>query len=320
MSNNKIVVSIGIILIISIIGIMIWDFFGDNKNNKNVYEYSLDEYNNEEAVKYSENLQIKPGLSTIRGVTVDYNDNIYVTGDGKVEIYSSEGILQKEFNIHNNASCIATDKNQLIYLGIVDHIEIWNNEGDKISEWNTINDKTVITSITINDTSVFVSDAGNKIVHHYNNDGVVINQIGEKDSVSGIQGFVIPSPYFDVAMGRDGEVWAVNSGRHQLEAYNPDGNLISSWKKSSMGTDGFSGCCNPSHIALLSDGSFVTSEKGIVRIKIHEPSGKFRCMVASPDQFEKGTKGLDLAVDSNNRIIVLDPVRNIIRVFELINK
>ena len=83
-----------------------------------------------------------------------------------------------------------------------------------------------------------------------------------------------------------------------------------------MTVDGFSGCCNPSHAAVLQDGSFVTAEKGLVRVKIHNRAGEFVCLVAAPDQFDKGTVGLDLAVDSNGRIHVLDPKRKQVRIFE----
>ena len=40
-------------------------------------------------------------------------------------------------------------------------------------------------------------------------------------------------------------------------------------------------------------------------------------VVATPDSFNEGTKGLDLAVDSKDRILVLDPERNQVRVFVL---
>ena len=79
--------------------------------------------------------------------------------------------------------------------------------------------------------------------------------------------------------------------------------------------DGFSVCFNPSHIAMLPDGSFVTSEKGIVRVKKHNPAGEFVCLVACPDQFAEGTEGLDLAVDSAQRILVLDPKAPAVRIF-----
>ncbi len=82
-----------------------------------------------------------------------------------------------------------------------------------------------------------------------------------------------------------------------------------------MGLDGFSGCCNPSNFVILPNGSFVTSEKGIIRVKIHNPAGEFETVVATPNQFEKGTTGLDLAVDSDGRILVLDPKKGMVRIF-----
>ena len=87
-----------------------------------------------------------------------------------------------------------------------------------------------------------------------------------------------------------------------------------------MQLDGFSGCCNPSHIAMLSDGSFVTSEKGIERVKIHLPTGEFKCVVAGPDQFIAGTTDLDLAADTKDRIYVSDPRKGLVRIFEKLNQ
>lgn len=298
---------------------MAWDFFGDlGKSEKNVYEYKLDNLSKVDSslVNYTEIQQLIPEIEILKGVAIDKEDNIYVTGKDKIIIYNNKGNLLKEINTGVDALCITIGEGDNIFLGVKNHIEIWDSEGNQKDTWKTINPKVIITSIAILDSSVFVADAGNKIVYHYDLEGNILNEIGRKDSLAGIQGFIIPSPYFDVAIGRDGELWVVNSGRHQFESYNKDGNQISSWKKTSMQLEGFSGCCNPSHIAILSNGSFVTSEKGIIRVKIHDPSGEFRSVVATPKQFDKGTRGLDLAVDSENRIIVLDPKKKLIRIFE----
>ncbi len=84
-----------------------------------------------------------------------------------------------------------------------------------------------------------------------------------------------------------------------------------------MEIQGFLCCCNPSHFAILEDGSFVTTEKGLVRVKIYDRLGRLSGVVAGPDQFQEGTVGLDVAVDAQQtRIHVLDPVRNSVRVFE----
>ena len=297
---------------------MAYDFFwSSDKSERNIYEYNLDDYKNVDPklIQYSELYNFSIDIEKPKGIAVDNKNNIYVAGTNKIQVFNPDGKFINEIVTKTPARCIIIDDNKQIYIGAEDHVEIWDTGGNLINSWDKINDKSLITSIAIGDSSVFISDAGNKLVYRYNLKGELLNEIGRKDSVVGIQGFIIPSPFFDIAIGRDGELWAVNSGRHQFEAYNHDGRLISSWKKTSMQLDGFSGCCNPSHIVILPDGSFCTSEKGIVRIKIHDPSGKFKSVVATPDQFDKGTTGLDLAIDSDGRIIVLDPKRNQVRIF-----
>ena len=191
-----------------------------------------------------------------------------------------------------------------------------NPDGTVKAIWEVINERAVITSIATTDEFVFAADAGNKIVYQYDLNGQLIKEIGKKDTLTGAPGFIIPSPYFDLLIGTQGKLWVVNPGRHAFENYDFDGNLISSWDRTSMQLEGFCGCCNPSNIALLSDGSYVTSEKGLERIKIHSPNGDFKTVVAGPESFEEGTKGLDLAVDSKDRIYVLDPIKKLIRIFE----
>ena len=82
-----------------------------------------------------------------------------------------------------------------------------------------------------------------------------------------------------------------------------------------MTIEGFAGCCNPSHFIILEDGSFVTAEKGIARIKIYNRLGNLESVVAAPDQFIEGTVDLDLAVDSRQRIYTLDHKKNSVRIF-----
>ncbi len=318
MKSNNIIITIAVILILAIVAYMVYDFLGtNNKPEKNVYKYTLDDLNKVDSslVNYIETQQITPNIEGLKGIAIDKNDNIYVAGKNKILVYDALGNLNKEINTEAEALSIYVSENNDIFLGARDHIEVWDTKGSLKNSWDIINDRVIITSIAVVDSSAFVADAGNKIVYHYDLDGNLLNEIGRKDSTKGIQGFIIPSPYFDVAIGRDDELWVVNSGRHQLESYDYDGNLISSWVKRSMTLDGFSGCCNPSHIAILPNGSFVTSEKGLVRVKILDPTGELKSVVAGPDQFAEETRGLDLAVDSENRIIVLDPKKGLVRIF-----
>lgn len=319
MKQNKLIITAAVILILTIVLFMAYDFFvGFNSSDKNVYEYNLDHLSKVEPslINYSEVQQIKPEIEVLRAVAVNENDDIYITGKDKVLIFDKKGQLQKEIVTDYQAFCIAVNEQKEIFVGQRKQIDIYDSTGVLKDSWIINNGNPVVTSIAVSETSVFIADAGNKIVYHYDLEGNMINEIGRKDSLQGIKGFLIPSPYFDLAIGREDELWVVNPGRHQLEAYTISGRFLSSWNKTSMGLDGFSGCCNPSHIAILPNGSFVTSEKGIIRVKIHNPSGEFESVVAAPKVFDKGTKGLDLAIDSQNRIIVIDPKKGLVRIFE----
>lgn len=318
MKGNKIIIPIAIALLLAITGFMALDFIGVfDKPNENPYEYNLDAFKEvkEHDISHHEIQQIPVEIEALRAIAVDKDDYIYVSGNNKLIKYDKTGKLVLEVETSMEAFCMTISEKGRLFLGSRKEIQVYTLSLDLMDTWKINAENVILTSVAVNEESIFLADAGNKIVYRYNLQGEFLNEIGRKDPSQGIDGFVIPSPYFDLAIGRDGELWAVNSGRHQLESYQVDGRLISSWKKSSMGVDGFSGCCNPSHIAILSNGSFVTSEKGIERIKITNPTGEFLSVVAPPKAFELGTKGIDLAVDSEDRIIAIDPKKNQIRIF-----
>jgi hypothetical protein len=94
-----------------------------------------------------------------------------------------------------------------------------------------------------------------------------------------------------------------------------------------MEPDGFCGCCNPAHIAFRSDGTMVTVEKGLVRVKLYSVDQKLLGFVAGPDAFRSTPGGpfsaeldmplLDVAVDANDRILIVDGRSNTVRVFKI---
>lgn len=316
--KNKLIIGILVMLLIAVIAYMVSDLMDSTPNQDNPYKYELGELDsvNESVIDYAEVAQIEPEIDDVYGITFGPDDRLFVTGTNKVLIYDSTLVKIKDFEIGKEAWCIAYHEKGLLFLGIGGDVEVWDTAGTFIRKWEGKTENSLITSIAVSDSSVFIADAGNKLVFHYSLNGNLIREIGAKDSINGIPGFIIPSPYFDLLLGRQGELWVVNPGLHEFEQFDNAGNIASSWQRASMDIEGFCGCCNPSHIAMLSDGSFVTSEKGIVRVKVHEPTGDFRCVVAGPDSFDEETKDLDLAVDSKDRIFVMDPYRGKIRIFK----
>jgi len=310
------------IIIISVIGILYFGYQAVSNNFKenqeNPFEYNIENFKKSDAelLHYSEINQIPLDFQQVSGIAIGFEDNIYVTGDRSVLIINNEGKLQFTISTGETAHCLAVDKNADLFIGMSDHIEVYGQDGTKKAQWESLGDKTLITSIVVSDEYVFAADAGNHIVWKYDKSGNILLRIGEKNEDKEIPGFIIPSPFFDVSIDPDGFLWVVNPGRHSLENYTMDGDLRSSWGEFSMKIEDFCGCCNPTHVAILDDGKFITSEKGIARIKVYNRLGNLESVVAGPDQFIERTMGLDLAKDSNERIYVLDPMKKAVRIFE----
>jgi hypothetical protein len=144
-------------------------------------------------------------------------------------------------------------------------------------------------------------------VIHYDSTG---QPLGE------IKGLVVfSSPIVGIAIDPQDRLWVANPGSCELRRYNDDGSVAASWSRPGRAIDSFSGCCNPVDIAMRSDGALVTSEKNIVRIKVVSPTGDLLGVVAGPASFDQDIVHLDIMLDSNDRVLVLDPARKAIRIF-----
>jgi DNA-binding beta-propeller fold protein YncE len=322
MNINKDRLITGGIIVLAVIGITYFGFnafSGTSGTEKpNPYEYNIEYYKqNDPALNhYTELKQIPVNMQKITGIAIGPGEELYVSGDNLYLRLDQDGNISTTVKSGQTAMCLSIDQNKDVYLGMTDHVQVFNQDGILKDRWQSPGEKSLITSISVTSHHVYVADAGNFIVWQYDKMGELIKRIGEKDKSKDIPGFIIPSPYFDLAVDPDGFLWVANPGRLSLENYSKDGNIRSSWGTPGMKIEEFCGCCNPSHFTIFEDGSFVTSEKGIARVKVYNRLGQLTSVVAGPDQFTEGTVGLDLAVDSKNRIYVLDPTRKMVRIFE----
>jgi len=266
---------------------------------------------------YRQEAVIPLALEEPRGIAVSPNGRLYVVGDRRLLIYGPNRTLLRGTRLEAAARCLAVDEAGNLFVGFQDHLEVYNGNLDRSAVWTYLGEKALITSVSAGRDAVYVADAGNRAVLRFTPSGRLTRRFTGADR----SGFLLPSPYFDLAVqapGPDGRerVWVVNAGRHRLECYEPGGSRITSWGRPSTAVEGFCGCCNPVHIALLADGSFATAEKGLARVKIYGPTGGFLGVAAGPRQLATSSPGLDLAVDADDRVYVLDPGGRCVHVLE----
>lgn len=315
--KNKGIIIFLIILAVVIVAVIVGDFLSSRpeKSGANPFKYDVDQFKNvdPELILYKETKNFNIGFESPSGISI-FNNLIYLTGDKKVNVIDPSGKLVKEFNLEGTPNCIHAADGK-IFVAYETYLTIYDSEGNLINKVEGFNENSYLKSIAVKGTEIFVADAGQRLIYRLSEDGEVLGSFDGKSSDEDF-GFIVPSPYFDLAFNAEGDLWVVNPGMHSLENYDEDGDLRTFWKNTSMETSGFSGCCNPAHFTFLPDGSFVTSEKGMVRIKIYKPSGEFFGVVAAPNKFVAEGHAPEVAVDSQGNVYALDFDKKIVRVFE----
>lgn len=328
--------AVGAAIVVAAVVVMRRDMSGRRGSGlPEVFDYSLADVKKIDPalIRYRQTGEIAVDFKEVRAVCVGPEDRIYVAGDKGVQIFEPSGAKSREFGLEGEPRCLAAAGADhafpgRLYVGMKSRVEVLDASGKRVAVWEDLGPKAILTSIAVAEHDVFVADAGNRIVLRYDPDGKLLHKIGQRDPEKQLRGFVIPSPYFDVALTADGLVRVVNPGSHRIEAFTMDGHLEAWWGKAGEAVDRFCGCCNPTHLAVLPDGRFVTSEKGIPRVKIYSAEGQFVGVVAGPDTLAPTETILeetrpdhklpvfDVAADSRGRVLVLDPLVRKVRIFE----
>ena len=262
-----------------------------------------------------------------RRLAIGPDDRLYVCAGNYIHGLSRAGERGLELALSGPACCVAVAGDGTIFAGLRDHIEVFDARGGRAASWESPDPKTWFTGLAAGGKDVFAADAAKLVVLRYDRAGKIVGRIGRKDAARNVPGLIVPSPFLDVILHRDGLLRVNNPGRHQIEAYTLDGDFEGAWGKPTAATEGFCGCCNPIGLAALADGRIVTCEKGIPRVKIYSAAGEFESVVAGAESFPENALacndlndcihgGIDAAVDSGGRIYILDLVAGNVRVMK----
>jgi hypothetical protein len=296
-------------------------------SNSFAYDISKLQKTDPKLIAYHEVMRWLCPRKEAQRLAVGPDDRVLVCASNYLTAFNLQGQPGQEIALSGPAGCVAVAKDGTIYVGLRDHLEVFDSKGERRATWASPDRKSWFTGLAIGDKDVFAADAGNRVILRYDKTGKVVGRIGVKNTERNVPGFIVPSPYLAVAIHADGLLRVNNPGRHRVETYTFDGDFEGAWGKPTVAIDGFCGCCNPIALALLADGRLVTGEKGLPRVKIYSGAGEFESVVAGAEAFPENARacsglndcahgGLDVAVDSQGRIYILDIVTNEVRVMQ----
>jgi len=299
---------------------------GDGQPNPFAYDISHLEKTDPRLVHYAEAGRFRCARGEVRRLAIGPDDRLYLAAGNSVAVLNDTGATVSEIPLASPPRCLAVAKDGTVYVGLRDHVEVFDQKGQRQAAWDSPGARTWLTGLAVGANDLFAADAGNRLVWRYDRSGKLIGRLGQKDAGRHVPGFIVPSPFFDLKLHKDGLLRVANPGRHRVEAYTFAGDFAFAWGKSSAAIDGFCGCCNPCNFALLPDGRFVTCEKGLPRVKVYGATGQFESVVAGVESFAQNAKacsgagagdcttgGLDAAADSQGRIFILDRVTGGVR-------
>lgn len=305
MMNKKIYAVISLLIILTFIAYIVYDSVTPGRIPESPEETS--------GVKDPpEQWQIEKQLDITYGqllsVAVSGNGNLYLGGKSFLACYNNSLVPLWRIEMPDKITAVSV-YGDTVYAATENIIHLVSIEGKLITEWGPYESRSLITSISASAKNIGFADSGNKRIFILDRTGEVVLMAGHSDNK-----FIIPSPYFDVALSDDGFFYAANTGYRRIETWTLEGLKKGEFGEAGTAPEAFCGCCNPAHFALIPQG-FVTAEKGINRIKILDYQGVFVEYVSSGNTFTPSVP-LDIASADGKTIYAANPDDSKLYVFK----
>jgi len=317
--DTKIIRILIVVAVVAVLAVVLIDRLSNRPGKRPDNPFAIDmgghDQTDPKLLTYREVKQISIGHDRPVDLAFGYRRILLITGD-YLQMISTDGTSMGKRELEAPPTCIAIGSKKNVLIGFERHLELYDLSGELLLRSEPLDEKTAITAVAFSEELIFVADAGNKQVRIFNHNLEEESSFAGTSVVSEAHGFILPSARFDLAVNHDDELWVVNPGIHSLQHYAHSGRLKGYWGETSFAPEGFSGCCNPVYVTFLPNGDFVTSEKGLVRVKVYHPSGVLRGVVAGPEDFPNGKAATAVATDHEGTIYLLDFEQQLIRIFE----
>jgi len=250
-------------------------------------------------------------LHSLTGIALDQNDNLYAVGDSSVKAFNSDGGFLKSWSTSRPGWSVATDERE-VFVGEEGQIEVFDVSGELQRTWRNAELLGRVTAIDFLEDQIIVADALARCLRRFKSDGSFLNSIGHENRM---RGFNIPNGSLDFAVDSEGIIHACNPGKHRVERYTREGELLGHIGRfDGRDPEGFPGCCNPTNVTVTEEGKVYVTEKAGPRAKVLDFEGNLISVIAT-GAFDPNCKNMDVAVDSRGRVYVVDTIRLQVHVF-----
>jgi len=251
--------------------------------------------------------------AALRGLAVDRLDFVYAAGDREVKVFDNAGRLRRRWSTSQPGLSVAVCGDGRVFVGQAGQVEIFDHAGRLTDTWRDQERLGLVTAIDFFKDHVFLADARNRCIRRYDGGGKFLNDIGNDNRMKGL---LIPNGVVDFGVDAQGILHAANPGKHRVERYTPEGKLLGDFGRFD-GRDpaGFSGCCNPTNVAVTDGARIWVTEKAGPRAKVYDSGGTLLAVIAA-GVFDPNCKNMSIAVGWRGRVYVADTVKLAIFVFE----
>jgi hypothetical protein len=265
-------------------------------------------------------LKQTPAVEGLRGIALGDDGRIYLASAGGVTVYDAAWVQIRHMPTPGPVTAVAVGAEGRVFATEKTCVHVFDSDGTLTCSWGRPGDGHgelgCVTGIAVHGVDVWLADAGNRALHHFDVSGDLVDSVAGRDETTGRPQILCPSPYMDVAVEPGGDVMITNPGYWRVERFSRGGVRLEYWGGQGMAPNRFPGCCNPTNLALTADCCVVTAEKGrSPRVKVSDRQGRVLGIIGT-EFFTPASAGMDLAVDASGRIFVVDPAQNEVLVFE----
>lgn len=245
------------------------------------------------------------------GLALDRQGRLYAATAEGVTAFE-HGRPWRSWRTAKPALSVAVYSDGQVFAGEEGQVEIFAPDGSLRRTWADADRLGLVTEIRFITGGVLAGDARRRCVRRYDGQLNWVRDIGHENITKGL---LIPNGRVSFDVDRRGVLHVCNPGKHRVERYSADGQLLGHIGRfDGIDPEGFPGCCNPTNVALDGAGRLFVTEKAGPRVKALDPAGKLVAVVST--EFDATAKNMDVVVDAGGRVSVAEAARRRIAVFE----